>query len=134
MKVRFKKHLGGLRPVDKCKTYDNLSLGEEIEIDIKTPRNIRFHRKFFALINLAFENQHNYIKQEDLREDLTIAAGFYTERTNYLTQETKLVADSISFAKMNDEEFSKVYNAVLDCVWRFLGASKEDVINELIGF
>jgi len=134
MKAIFIKTLGGLRPVDDCKAYNLLKVGEQTELDIKTPRNIRFHNKFFALINLAFVNQELYVKQDDLREDLIIAAGFYTTRKNHISEAVKLVADSISFAKMDDIEFGEVYNRVLDQVWSMLGGEKQDIIDELLRF
>ncbi len=134
MKHYFIKTLGGLRPTGDCKPYNKLEVGEQTEIDIKTPRNILFHRKFFALIKLAFENQDKYVNQGHLREDLIIAAGFYTERTNHMLEVVRLVADSISFASMDDEEFSEVYDRVLDVVWKMLGGEKQDIIDELLRF
>ena len=111
-----------------------MSIGDEVELDITNKRNPQFHRKFMALIKLAFDNQDNYKEMNDLRYDLTKAAGFYEERPNHITGEVEIKATSISFSSMDENEFEEVYNAVLDVVWKYLGASKEDVINQLIGF
>lgn len=134
MKSLYQKTLGGLRPVGECKAYPKIKLGDTIEIDIKIPRNVLLHRKFFALINLAFQNQDNYKDPDKLRKDLIKSAGYLHEETNYITGEVTYEADSISFASMDDIAFGNLYNAVLDQVWKFLGTSKEEVMDELLKF
>ena len=124
MKYYFYKTDLGLMPMDNCKPFDKLEIGEEIEIDISSKRNILFHRKFFALINLAFENQSLYYCIEDLRKDLIKAAGFYEERYDYINDIEIIEAKSISFSNMDDTEFENVYNKVLDKVCLFLGNEK----------
>lgn len=96
-----------------------------LRIEMVIPRNAKFHRKYFALLNVGFDAwepprqrktykgipvQKNF---EQFREDITIAAGFY-ERTFDLKGRMKLKAKSIAFAKMDDAEFEKVYSAVAD--------------------
>lgn len=134
MKSLYQKTLGGLRPVGECKGYPKIKLGDTIEIDIKIPRNMKLHGKFFALINLAFQNQDNYKDPDKLRKDLIKSAGYLHEETNYITGEVTYEADSISFASMDDIAFGNLYNAVLDQVWKFLGTSKEEVKDELLKF
>lgn len=104
---------------------NNLEAGELCTIDAKVPRNSKFHRKFFAMLNLGFESweparQHKSYKGkpvqknfERFRSDVLILAGFY-EQTFGLDGRMKLEAKSISFANMDDAEFERVYNAVLD--------------------
>lgn len=61
---------------------DNLSKvskNKDVLIEIKKQRNIGFHRKFFVLINLLYDNQENYNNIEDYRHDLLISSGFYEE-------------------------------------------------------
>jgi hypothetical protein len=38
--------------------------------------------KVFALVNLAYHNQDTYNNIDDMREDLTIDAGFYRTTEN----------------------------------------------------
>jgi len=134
MKYYFYKTTNGLLPMDQCKPFDKLEIGEEIEIDITSKRNVQFHRKFFALIKLAFDNQDYYKDMEDLRTDLIKIAGFYTSRTNYITGEIETKNDSISFSNMDNEQFQEVYNKVLQVVSEFLNTEKEDLQNELLQF
>ena len=92
---------------------------KEVLVEIKQQRNSKFHRKFFALINMVFENQDTYIDLDTFRKDLTIEAGFYTEYVDF-HGELKRESKSISFAKMDEIEFSKLYGKFIDTVIRIL--------------
>ena len=76
-----------------------IKVGEEYQCDIKQPRNYKFHRKFFALINMVYENQDIFINIDHLREELTKATGYYDSYINHKGA-TVYRAKSISFAKM----------------------------------
>lgn len=103
----------------------NLEEGELCSIEAKLPRNSRFHRKFFAMLNLGFDawepqRKHKSYKGREVqknferfRNDVLIAAGFY-EQTFSLDGKLKLEAQSISFSKMEQPEFEEVYNRCLD--------------------
>lgn len=129
----------------------NAHPGEVIEIEAKLPRNSRFHRKFFALLNLGFEHwepgrKHKQYKGmpvaknfDHFRKEVTIIAGFY-EQTFDLDGNMKLEAKSISFASMEEPEFEEVYSAVmnvlLDKVFsRYSGRAEVDqIIEKIMGF
>ncbi len=38
--------------IKKCK----FKIGETYEIEYKKPRNVKYHRKYFALLNLCYSN------------------------------------------------------------------------------
>ena len=112
----------------------NFKVGEVYRFKFSKPRNIKFHRKFFALINLVFENQEHYTSIEHLRHDLTIEAGFYNIRINRFTGEQLKEAKSISFASMDEIEFSSLYNKFLDTVVRVFGWDGEDIEENIVNF
>lgn len=107
-----------------------LKLNEIIEVEIKRKRNIRFHKKFMALIELLFQNQEIYTDKDDLRYDLTIEAGHYELRANIHGEEVKK-AKSISFASMDETEFSELYNSVIDVIVKYFNFDKQDIINNI---
>jgi hypothetical protein len=107
-----------------------IPLNEPIIYEWKKPRNLKFHKKFFALLNLVFENQEQYNNLDHLRKDLTISAGYYDLRLNIEGLEIR-EAKSISFAKMTDTEFSDYYNRIIDVVVKWLGIDKEDIIQNI---
>jgi hypothetical protein len=107
-----------------------IPLNEPIVYEWKKTRNLKFHKKFFALLNLVFENQEQYNNLDHLRKDLTISAGYYDLRLNIEGLEIR-EAKSISFAKMSDTEFSDYYNRIIDVVVKWLGIDKEDIIQNI---
>ena len=60
-----------------------IKVGSTVSCEIKQPRNVAFHRKFFALINLVFENQEVFDNIDFMRKEITKAAGFYDEYLNH---------------------------------------------------
>lgn len=97
---------------------------KEVKCKITQPRNIKFHRKFFALINLVYDNQEYYINIEHLRRDLTVASGYYTKRINIHGEEIT-EPKSISFTKMTELEFSELYSAMLNSIEKYFHFNKE---------
>jgi len=75
--------------------FKKIKKNKEISIEIKQERNAKFHRKFFVLLNLVFENQDKTNNIDDLREDLTIASGYYREKLNTITGEVEIKPKSI---------------------------------------
>lgn len=104
--------------------------GKPVKCKITQPRNIKFHRKFFALINLVYQNQEHYINVDHLRHDLIIASGYYTKRITMYGEEVT-EAKSISFAKMSELEFSELYSAMLNSIEKYFHFDKEDVKREI---
>lgn len=128
----------------------SLEPGEFALIEFIFPRNPKYHRKFFALLNYAFEAwepdrqrktykgrpvQKNF---ERFRKDVLIQAGFY-DQTFDLNGNMELEAQSISFAKMDDAEFERVYSAVVDVILEQVLSSYsgrdelEAVVNQVMG-
>jgi hypothetical protein len=116
----------GLLPADSAtrEWFSKLKVGKTVVANVSAPRNPLFHRKFFALLQYAFEhwsetNQGIEYKGqmvqpdfERFRKDITILAGRYRPVVN-IKGEVRVEADSISFARMNAEDFEKLYSQVI---------------------
>ena len=125
--------------------------GEISFLEFVIPRNPKFHRKLFALLDVGFEAwEPNRVRKsykgrameknrEQFREDITIMAGFY-EQTFDLKGRMVIRAKSISFAKMDDAEFELLYSAVIDVLLREVcttyknRAELDSVVERVIGF
>jgi len=129
-------------------TTAKIKNGALVRAEIIQPRNAKFHRKMMALINLAFDAWEPPEKEykgmpvqknfDRFRKDLVIAAGFYTVVAN-LKGEVRAEAQSISFAKMDEEEFSRVYNSVANVILQkvLTNYTKDDldrVVDQVLGF
>lgn len=111
-----------LKPIDEASLMDLMKLDSDkvYKCTIVKPRNIKFHRKFFALLHFAFDHwdvdevqtkwgwvQKNF---DQFREDIIIQCGYYEQV--FRTDGTfRVIAKSISFASMKEEEFSQLYKS-----------------------
>jgi len=80
-------------------------------ITIKGKRNLEFHQKFFVLLNTIYEIQNHFDNFEAMRYWLIMKAGHY----HIIETPTGVIykPKSVSFAKMDEMEFQRVYNDVV---------------------
>lgn len=118
-----------------------LRVGENVLCDISKPRNYEFHKKFFALIRLVFENlpEHiadtfNIYSEEDMLDSLKVELGLYN--IVYVGGKQLVKVGSISFAKMDNTEFERFYNRSIDIVLNkyMNGTERFDLIEEINRF
>ena len=134
MEILCRNTLQGLVPLYPS-DFDNkrkLKLGHDYVCEVRNPRNIGFHKKFFAMLNIGHENTALDMPFDVYRKYMTVKAGFFTA---YQTPKGVYYdPDSISFASMNQDEFEEVYSRVLDKVIEDIGSTKEEIEQQLINF
>ena len=137
MKIFVKNTLSGLIPLydSDFEEKKKLKLNETYSVEITRPRNVLFHRKYFALLNLAFENQDLFITFENLRKEVIKYAGYYEEYKT-LKGEIEFRAKSIKFSKMNADEFEKLYSASMTVILKYIlkESTKEEIEQEIVNF
>lgn len=128
-------HTDGLHPIHNSDsdTLSKLKLNTDYKFVVTKPRNIGRHRMFFAMINMVYENQEQYNNTTDLREQLTIAAGYFRNIETLIGTIEKR-AQSISFSKMDDIEFNDYYKAVWGVIAKWLDMSDEMMREELVNY
>jgi hypothetical protein len=113
----------------------NLRLGESVRVTVTKVRNVQFHRKYFALINYAFDcfepedveipqylSQIGVVPEKNIdrfRKDLTILAGYY-DATIRVNGEIRLEAKSIAFGNMDEDTFNDLYQKTIDVVLKYV--------------
>jgi hypothetical protein len=115
--------------------YDKLSKlrpGVTYSVEIRQPRNVKFHRKFFSLINMAYDNQEAFNNIEELRAWVLMKAGYY-KRVATPTGEM-YQPESISFSSMDEIKFNEVYSRVLDVICHWLDTDKETIAEQLVNY
>jgi len=115
VQVMVVKQLAGLHPADEQaeKLIRSLKLGEMVSVEIKRPRNVAFHAKFFRMLRIIFDNQEHYKSIDDLLEVLKLRIGHcHTIDTKF--GEVK-ITDSINFAALDNVDFSEFYDRA--CAW-----------------
>lgn len=134
MEIYLRNTLNGLIPLYPSDFDEKrkLKLGQDYKADIIFPRNIGFHKKFFALINIGFENTKLDMSIKAYRHYIVIKAGFFTA---YSTPNGMFYEpDSISFSNMQQDEFQDVYSRVLDKIIEDIGCTSEEIEKMLIDF
>lgn len=136
MRLILVKQLNNTFKVAYDSDYEKLKrikAGKLLDCKITQPRNVEFHRKFFALITLVYQNQEVYKNMDYLRRDLTKAAGFYESWFDYEGVE-QVRAKSISFSSMSADEFKELYNRVLDKIVEIYNWEKQEIKDQLKDF
>jgi hypothetical protein len=134
MKILVVKTINGfLKPAydSDFEAFAKMPVNETFEIEYTKRRNSKFHRKYFSLLKLAFENQSDYRTLEEMRHDLTIVCGYYNEHVNKITGEIVKKADSISFANCDEIQFNEIYNSTKNVIIKWLGVTSEDIEEEI---
>jgi len=118
--------------------FKKLKANHSYKFEVTSPRNYLFHKKFMALLNLAFNNQEKFDDFDTCRRWLVMKAGFVkitaTPSIGGKAGGFMYEAKSISFAAMDETEFQDVYNKVMDVICLWLGAEKRDIIEQVVNF
>lgn len=118
-----------------------LKIGDTVLCKISRPRNYEFHKKFFALVRLTFENLPEHLhymlgiwNEDDLltciKLDLGLAATIYHGGKEIIK------VGSISFAAMDNTEFERFYQRAVDIILnKYLrGTDRETLLEEIANF
>ena len=149
-KIFLRKLYDSFVPVDQASmdAMEEMGMNAEYQVTLTKPRNIHFHKKLFALIGIAYdafdlgEIKHKGTviekNRERFRKDLTIQAGFYDTVFN-LDGELRLEAKSISFAKMDEEEFARLYDKFITVILQkvltsYTAEDLDQQVNKILGF
>lgn len=109
-----------------------LKTGEVWRTRLARMRNGAFHRRFFALMQMVLENSDRHANLEELLTDVKLAVGHYAE---HVTGDGELVyvPKSISFAHMDDTEFSRFYSRAIDAVLKhFMPDTDPDALEQAV--
>jgi hypothetical protein len=136
--VREKNGFAAADPTS-AEVIQGMKHGEVVTATIRRTRNPRFHRLFWALLNLVFENQDRYTTLEQLLDAVKLNIGYFDLVTipgKVPTQICKL--RSISFAKMDETSFRQFFDKavvfiVADVVPGIDRADLERQVLEIVG-
>ena len=109
----------GLQPVDETGEAVLRKIGrtEIVRVEIRRPRNVAFHRKYWALVTIVWSNvdQTNYPTPDDLHAALKIAAGIRA-RISLPDGTVGFIPGSIAFHRMSEDDFSAFFDGVCNLV------------------
>lgn len=140
----------GLAPAtaDAAEMLAKIGVGKAVNAKVSQPRNGKFHRKFFGMIDVAYSN-HDWpevktnwgmatVSRKLFRQYVTVKSGHY-EVALTPHGEPRCTPKSISWAKMDETEFSKLYSDVLDVILaefltNWTSGDMDDAVNRMLGF
>lgn len=119
-----------------------LRVGSTVRCRVSLPRNYRFHKKFFALVRLTFDNlplplveRWNVRSENDMLRRFKRDLGYYSSTVNDLG-EREIEYRSISFSAMDEQEFEKFYDDCVNLVlYQYIpGINRQDLLVEVENF
>lgn len=126
MELLFQKGATGLIPAceEATEWLTKKKFGVTIMVEPREMRNGAYFRKWWALVKLGydywsesattleFRGQPVLPEFDRFRKDITIMAGFYYPVAN-LKGEVRIEAESLKWAKMSEETFTKLYDQTI---------------------
>ena len=145
MRINLLKTLTGLSPADtEAEEFlRKKKLGSVLSADIKTIRNYQFHKKWFALLTIGYDNwtpseinaTHSVPMKNfnRFRADVIILCGYY-DRVFRLDGSVRIDPKSVSFAKMSEETFADLYSKTIDVLIKHVygGDMDADKLNSIV--
>ena len=141
MKINLVVTSDGFKPAsdEDYELKRTIKNGTVCECVIKEYRNYRFLKKYFALINCAWEylseaqQQFFHDNKDSFRKTVEISAGNCEPVYNRTRNEWLDVPKSISFDKMQESEFSQMYERVKDVLYNLFltSVNREEFENQL---
>lgn len=134
---------GGLIPMydSDLEERKKLKRGDRVLCRITKPRNYEFHKKFFALVRLTYENLPEHLhsmlrirSEEDMLTSIKLELG-YADKLWYSGKQIA-VPKSISFAAMDQAEFERFFARAVDLVLTLYlrGTVRKELLDEVDRF
>jgi len=132
MEIELLKTKDGLIPItdEGVRAVQRIKVGSPVYMTYKPRRNMKFHKKYFALLNQVKLNQEHYKTVDNIHEAVKFRGGYY-ETIFTLNGDKLIVTKSIAFHSMDNAEFEEFYSVAIDVCLELVG---DDALNEIIRF
>jgi hypothetical protein len=130
--ARFRRQGFSLVPADVLarEMLPKINEGATVFMQLWKPRNMRQHRKYFAILNNVHQATGRWTSTEHLRRDILIALHRYDEEVDALTGEVRKVPHSMAVASMPKDEFERLYTDTIALLTDALGCDPEMLLEE----
>lgn len=110
--------LNGAAPADDAakEVFRKWPIGETRHCDIRRPRAHRSLRRYWGLCKLVYDNCQQFKSPEQVHDYLKIRAGHCTHIVSPKTGEVFLVADSINYDTLDEDQFQEIWQRVIQVV------------------
>jgi len=118
----------------------HIPIGESVKAKFVKSRNVRHHRKFFAMLQMVTDNMpetmpNQYQNTDLLLDEIKFQLGYF-EMHHTLGGKDYYKVKSISFGKMDQVQFDGFYNRAVDVIlkWFLKDITKEQFDKEVLEF
>lgn len=125
----LKTQTGALVPMDEDSQarMTKFKVGSVIRADYKAMRNGQFFRKYWALMDIAYDLWSDGLEHQEyqgrtvlpeknrFRKDISILAGYFRPVFD-VNGEMRLEAESIAWSNMDEDRFSALYSACINVI------------------
>lgn len=113
-----------------------IKVGDIVQCEVTQPRNLAFHKKFFALLNVVWEATGEWQSVYALLIELKVNVGHVHRALIRETGEVVSVPKSISFAQFDETSFAEFYEKCLEKLCEMAGginaeALRQEVLDKL---
>lgn len=136
--IFMERTVGGLKTIDDqgVDVLRRIKVGEVVQCEVNRPRNLAHHRKFWALVNVFWAAAGDWSSPYAVLIELKVRLGHVQKVVIRETGEIVSVPKSISFAQMNQDQFTAFYDRALFELCKMGGgiepeALREEVLREL---
>ena len=130
----MKRGLRGLEPADDdgAAYMRRIQQGMMVRVQVWKPRNIKHHRKFFALLNLVNDATGLWGSIEELLIELKFRAGLIEQVALRSTGEIVTIPASIAFHAMDESQFDEFYEKCLAVLCEMAGGIESDKLRNAV--
>ena len=136
--VLLRKRMSGvLEPVDDAgqDALRKIAVGDVVRAEIKRPRNLAHHKKWWSLVSLIYQNQTHYQSPEELDDAIKVYIGHCSVMVLKDGTEVR-VPKSIAFSAMDQTAFEEFYERALNMICEKIipRLNQEDLKRELLEY
>lgn len=134
--ILMRRTLTGLVAEDEAASavLRRIPAGDVMMVEVRRPRNLSAHRRWWATANLLYQNCDQFKSPEVAHQWMKLMAGHATPIVSKATGEVFLVADSISFARLDEDGFRDVWTRACQAICEHLlpTITVPDLENEIL--
>lgn len=113
--IFLEKVSGAAIPIDEdsAMIFNSFPLGQKFEVVEWSERNLGFHKKIFSLLNIVLQNNPKWkgYNPRKFLADIQLDIGWSEDHKDYKDRLQRRPV-SISFKKMSEIKFTKLFNEV----------------------
>lgn len=107
-----------------------IKLGNMVKCEVSQPRNLKHHRKFFALLNTVWTAAGDWPSVDELLIELKLKLGLTRDVVIRESGEVVKVLGSISFAAMDQTAFDTFYERSLQALCFMVGGMDPGMLRD----